>query len=306
MGDPWFEFREAFRHDILTRSAQQQFGRSRSRHPALLRFSQPSAVVSFLTDYDSDLDTKDEVCWALVSESQARVDGSSVAEAILFLAFLPSLLKTYGALLASLKKVFKRGPIDEELFESLVPTIAGQFHAQIRKADPASIRRLGATLARNVKRDAWRDLNESLQFTLLRRRPPKNEDSDLWLSAHLANSPDQACISDHEAILGIPTSHPYDGQVAALQSRLAATIGAEDAELLVELLVRGQTAQAFAEERDIKPVTIRKRLERAKARIRPVLEESRRAMSHSTDQVGVLSVEGPNGLRETAHVRQKR
>jgi RNA polymerase sigma-70 factor (ECF subfamily) len=236
---------------VQSLKAKQEFGSLRPSHPELQRFSDPSAVLDYLHSRNGDLDDKDSLLAILVESVQA--DRNDMAMTMLWLALWPALDNLYRRLL----RHFRQAPDD------LVSAISEQFTLAVHRADLSGIRRLAATLVRNVERDVRLGLRRRWEEQSLRVDLP---DPDV-----LGNAvPGRLPKSSH---LGLPPGSGTDAETAMLREILAHMVGA-DADLVVAVVILGEGQREVASRFGIGHDAARKRLQRALRRIREALEKN--------------------------------
>lgn len=231
--------------------SRRQFEALRRDHPELRRFHDQAAVLDYLHAKSGDLDDKDRLLAAFVAEVQAG-GGRGIAMTMLWLALWPALDSIYRRLL----RHFRQAP------DELVSAISERFTLAVHRADLAGIRRLAATLVRNVERDIRQDLRRTWAERSLRADLP---DPDVLgdVLAGEAHGPSR---------LGLPPGAGVDAETAMLRELLARMVGA-DADLVVAVVILGEGQDEAAGRLGIGHEAARKRFQRALRRIREGLEK---------------------------------
>src|SRR5512144_2898972 len=139
----WQALRSDLMRSIDTLKARQQFEVVKRDRPELKRFADASSLLDYLHCKLDDLEDKDCILAALVRAVHAGADDTEVAKAILWLALWPGLDALY-------RRLWRHFP---DAHEDLVAEIAVRFTLAIHGADLTRIRRVAATLLRNVERD---------------------------------------------------------------------------------------------------------------------------------------------------------
>jgi DNA-directed RNA polymerase specialized sigma24 family protein len=279
MGEVWAEYRTRFSHTIRTPEAQKRFAAMRRRWPVLQRFTEPSAAVDFLIDSHSDRGEKDAAFRVLVSEAR-HGRGAAIAQSVLLLAVWPSLQLTYS----------RYRPWYREREGELAGEVASQFLRQVQDANLDGIGCVAATFTLNVTRDVGRTAGKSRKMQRREAELP-GDDAGATTPPQLTAEPAHAATSDRESMLGVPLSLPPDAQTQALRARLAARLGEDDAQLLVDVAVLDRPLCELAAERGVSDATMRKRYERARDRARNLVEELRSAESRSGTPPGLPQVQ---------------
>jgi RNA polymerase sigma-70 factor (ECF subfamily) len=230
--------------------SRRRFETLQRSHSELRRFHDQAAVLDYFHARSGDLDDKDRLLAVLVAEVQAG--GRGIAMTMLWLALWPALDGIYRRLL----RHFRERP------DELVSAISERFTLAVLRADLTGIRRLAATLVRNVERDIRQDLRR------------------VWAERSLrADLPDPDALGDVLASeshgpsrFGLPPGAGVDAETAMLRELLARMVGA-DADLVVAVVVLGEGQDEAAGRLGIGHEAARKRFQRALRRIREGLEE---------------------------------
>ena len=147
----WQALRSDLMRSIDTLKARRQFEVVKQNRPELQRFADVSSLLDYLHCKADDLDDKDRILAALVRSVHAGGAEAEVSKAILWLALWPGL----DALYRRLWRHFR------DAHEDLVSEIAVHFFLVVHRADLTRIRRVAATLLRNVERDVRSILRRS-------------------------------------------------------------------------------------------------------------------------------------------------
>lgn len=232
--------------------SRRQFEALQRSHSELRRFHDQAAVLDYLHAKSGDLDDKDRLLAVLVEEIKVG-GGRGIAMTMLWLALWPALDGIYRRLL----RHYRERP------DELVSAISERFTLAVHRADLAGIRRLAATLVRNVERDIRQDLRRTWAERSLRADLP---DPDVLgdVLAGEAHDPSR---------LGLPPGAGVDAETAMLRELLARMVGA-DADLVVAVVVLGEGQDEAAGRLGIGHDAARKRFQRALRRIRERLEEN--------------------------------
>ena len=216
---------------------QQQFRALTQSHPALGPFADPGALVEWLHGREAGPDEKNRVLAALVAAARAGGAAGGTAQTLLWLALWPGL----DAVHRRKSRFFRAAP------EELVSEIAGRFTAEIARLDLSRVRRVAATLVRNVERDV-----RALSGPVSADEPPDEPTPT--------------------SLLGLPDGVDAEWATHLLGERLRAWIGA-DADIVIAIAVIGETSDEVAARLGMSPSAVRKRYRRALARLRERLEK---------------------------------
>lgn len=236
-----------------TIESANQFQSLRLRHPELSRFPDGAAVLDYLHGKTGDLDEKDRLLGTLVEAFQSGNEGRSVAMTLLWLALWPALDGIYRRLL----RHFRNNPDD------LVSEISEQFTLVVHRTQLGRVHRLAATLVRNVERDIRQVLRRVWSECTGRMDLP---DADA-LGGMLAGPP--VGISS----FGLPVGAGADVETTLLAA-LVARVVEKDADLVVAIVLLGETQNEAAARLGIGHEAARKRFQRALRRMRDGLQES--------------------------------
>ena len=229
-------------HERLVRSTedltfQRKFQALARSDRALAPFADPGALLALLHGRAAGPEEKNRVLAALVAEAQAGGTAGETAQTMLWLALWPGL----DAVHRRLARFYRQAP------EELVSEIAGRFTTGIARLDRSRVRRIAATLIRNVERD-------------IRARPsliPADEPME-----------EAAPLS----VLGLPDGVDPELATELLGERLRAWIG-DEADIVLAIAVGGETSDEVAARLGMTASAVRKRYRRALARLRTAWEE---------------------------------
>ena len=244
----WLSLHERLVHSTEDLTFQRRFQTLARSNPALAPFADPGALLALLHGRDAEPEEKNRVLAALVAVSQAGGLSGEAAQTMLWLALWPGL----DAVHRRLSRFYRQAP------EELVSEIAGRFTAGIARLDLSHVRRLAATLTRNIERDIRRSLGAAWADEA--RRSDEAVDD-------IAPPP----VPD-AALLGLPEGVDADVAAALLGERLRVWIG-DDAAIVVAIAVVGETSHEVGARFGIDPAAVRQRYRRALARLRNALEE---------------------------------
>src|SRR5512132_1492289 len=243
---------------IDTLSARRQFELVKQNRSELQRFGDVASLLDYLHTGPGDLDDKGRILAALVRAVHAGGDNTEVPEAILWLALWPGL----DALYRRLWRHFR------DAHEDLVSEIAVRFSIVIHRADLTRIRRVAATLLRNVERDVRSILRRACDE---RARLVELPDLDDQHEGRHGVDPGDAGGPGPSAF-GISPGSDADQETCLLRDRLCQEIGAH-ADLVVAVVIVGERPREIADRLGISPEAARKRCQRALDCLRQRLSE---------------------------------
>lgn len=249
MPSVWQSLRKDMMRAIQTLSARREFLALKQDRPALQRFTDAASLLDSLHGDSRDLDDKDRVLAALVCAVQTGRGEAELPELLLWLALWPGLDALYHRLW--------RHFADAQ--DNLAAEIAVQFTLAIRRADLSRIRRLAATLVRNVERNARIPLRRARDAQARQVEFPDHGD------------PGAACCSSPSAFGMGPSG--VDTTARLLRERLFRAMGAE-ADLVVAVILVGERPGEIARRLGIRPEAARKRCQRAMESLRQCFSET--------------------------------
>ena len=244
----WLSLHERLVHSTEDLTFQRRFQTLARSDPALAPFADPGALFGLLHGRVAEPGEKNRVLAALVAESQAGGFSGETAQTMLWLALWPGL----DAVHRRLSRFYRQAP------EELVSEIAGRFTDGIARLDRSRVRRIAATLIRNVERDVRRSLGAA--WAVEARRSDEAVDD-------IAPPP----VPD-AALLGLPEGVDADVAAALLGERLQVWIG-DDAAIVFAIAVVGETSHEVGARLGIDAAAVRQRYRRALALLRNALEE---------------------------------
>lgn len=231
---------------IHLRTFREQFAALGRAQPDLAGFTDPAAVLNVLHNWHGDADAKDRILAALVREAQGTRSGRHVAVTLLWLALWPGLEAMYWRLL----RHFRCARAE------LVSDIAGHFTMVVHRAELTRIRRVAATLIANLERDVRKGL---------RRR---------WAEAGRYEDLPTDDLPHHDHVgtwRGLPLRPDTETTPMLVRDVLARTVGS-DADIVVAVVVVGETQREVADRLGLGHEAVRKRYQRALRHLRDALE----------------------------------
>ena len=231
-------------------TAHQTFSSHRTARIELERFDSPVCLLDFLTDFDSDLDEKNEICSTLVELAQAEA-ATDLPMTLLFLGLWPGLDGIYRRSF----RYYRDEPAE------LVSELWTRFSTAVGRADRRRINRMAATLVRNTERTMvwWR-----------RREQGRNRLKDVLPDGDSLPSPGPFCpdISN----LGLPPGLTPEQQVLRLREVLTDVVG-EHADFVLSVAVFGQSQREAGERVGLSHGAAKMRYQRTLKRLRRLLAD---------------------------------
>lgn len=263
----WEALHAGLARSLRTLQVMQAFNLLRHEHPELSCFGEPGALVGFLHEPQrSELDRKDQLLALLITLAQ-RESRRELVLGLLWLGLWPALDGIYRRRL----RHFRSDP------EALVSELSEAFTLQVLEQDLEAVTRVAATLVRNTERRlmdgrhrAWK--REAL-FEL------RTEDG---LAAH-----DEGTAPVDSALL-MRAPRGDGSELELLWRRLSPILG-EDAQLVLEVAVLGDSQRTAGARLGADHDAARKRYQRALSRLRAALDDS---LSHSASETRVCSTPG--------------
>jgi len=234
----WHEIRDHLMQSSSTLSFQRGFDAIRRSGSPLAQFRDPAAMLDALHRGGGDPDQKNLILATLVRAAQTEGTSADCALTLMLLALWPGLDAIRRR--SAWRKI---GAPDEVVSDILARTTEA-----IRGLDLRRVRKIAATILRNVERDTIR----------ARRR-----EADLQ-SAIVDREPDDVA-SDHDA-------HNSELGHARLHEDMRRVIGM-DAALVIRVAVEGFSQAEVAIELGLSEAAARKRYQRATQRLRGALHE---------------------------------
>jgi DNA-directed RNA polymerase specialized sigma24 family protein len=226
----WEALQESLSRSIRTFEAAEQFRILQSQRQGLGAFAEPVALAAWLADRAVDPGERNEVYIALVELAQQGEEG---AMPLLWLGLLPALEAIYRRQ----RRFWHRNP------DGLVSEIASAFSQLVQRMDLSRVNRIAATLVRSTERDVCAERQRTL---------PKH--------THEVELPDDFDLVDPVSTLSA------NGDAEAVRRLLLPVVG-HDAELVISVVVMGQTQAEAAVALGIPHDAARKRFQRALARL---------------------------------------
>ena len=244
----WQALRSDLMRSIDILSARRQFELVKQNRSELQHFADVSSLLDSLHGEADNLDGKDHILAALVRCVHAGGAEGELSEAILWLALWPGLDALYHRLWRHFRYAH----------EDLVAEIAVRFTLVIHRADLTRIRRVAATLLRNVERDVRSILRRAREERARLVELPDHEDQD---QGRHGGDPGFASGPGPSAF-GISPGSDVDQETRLLRDRLFQEIGAH-ADLVVAVVIVGERPGEIADRLGISPEAARKRYQRA-------------------------------------------
>jgi DNA-directed RNA polymerase specialized sigma24 family protein len=244
----WQQIHADFERTLTLHSSHTQFEILRQKYPILGRFVDVTAVLDHLHSRDGAPDDKDQILATLVAAAQTRRGDRDVAAAMVWLGLWPGLDNLYRRLWR-----FFRNDANE-----LASEIAGRFAMGMQRADLSRIKRVAATLIANVERD--------IRVGLRRR----------WAEAatheELPDPDEFGSPASKSSCFGLPAGTDPD-VVASFVHRVLTDLIGSDADIVVAVVMMGEGQRDVADRLGLSYDAVRKRYQRALARLRDVLGE---------------------------------
>lgn len=244
----WQQIHMDFERTINLHTSKTQFETLRQGHPILGRFIDTTAVLDYLHSRNGDRDDKNLILATLVAAAQQRQCDRDVAATMVWLALWPGL----DALYRRLWRFFRTDPGE------LASEIAGRFAMGMQRADLSRINRVAATLITNVERDIRDGLRRRWAEAATHEELPDPDE----FGAH-ASTP--SCF-------GLPAGTDPD-VVASFVHRVLTDLIGGDAGIVVAVVMMGEGQRDVADRLGLGYDAVRKRYQRALARLRDVLGE---------------------------------
>lgn len=220
-------------HSIQTCSFQQDFTALCRAEGAISSFPEPRVLIAHLHGRHGDPEGKNSILAALIRIAQGKSPLKETAGTLLWLALWPGL----DALHRRLVRYFRHDQ------EELVSHIAARLTREIAALDLEHVSRVAATMLMNIERDIKRTL------------AVENRERQ---------AAGQAAQDITDTILA-----PDDGEDFA---RLLSLLPASDTDLVMAVVIRGETQGEAAKRLGLSHDAARKRLQRALKRLAAALE----------------------------------
>jgi DNA-directed RNA polymerase specialized sigma24 family protein len=269
--DPWTAIDRAVR----TPAAERAFRSLRAREPALRVADSPPELVAFMQTDDDRHAAKDEVLRALVRTTRSKAPEAQLATDLLWAMFA-----------RRLRGIVRWRQWVEQCSEAeSLSSVATTFADAVAKLDLRRVRRVAATLTRNVRRDRSRahalETQHALQCPLCaapeKLSGPRVVARTIGATPTAANDNTVPDDPDPEPDPE-PDPGPKPPPLETLVGVLVDALGPTDAGLLLATAVLGQTQQLAGARFGLSHEATRKRIQRCLPRARRALST---AMSHS-------------------------
>ena len=248
-------------HSIRTLQAAQSFDEMKALQPELAGFGDPGALVAHLNQREGDLDGKDRLLAALVTLAQGRRHGE-LPGSLLWLGLWPGLDAAYRRRL----RFFASDP------QELVAEFGDVFVGLVHRLDLARVHRVAATLVMSTERDVM--ARRKRLWAEARRIREDNAAGRVFDDFVLGSEVNNVAL-DHwtvreESRLGLPPAASLEENLEQLRGVLTESVG-DDAELLLAVLVLGQSQREAGARLGLSHDAARKRFQRALGRARTQL-----------------------------------
>jgi DNA-directed RNA polymerase specialized sigma24 family protein len=201
------------------------------RVPGLLAFGGAGAFLRHLHGRPGSDPERDRLLGQIVVASRTRDVPGRLATALLWLAFWP-------ALTALLERTIARSSDDAD---ELAADLAEKFTVVISKCDPAAVTKVAATLLWNTRRRFWESLRSRDEVRAT--EVPMNDEAE----RHLTVPPEAEMVD---------ALHDLDRELGS------------DADLVLGCMVEGFTTREMSGRCGVAREAVKKRLQRASARLR--------------------------------------
>jgi RNA polymerase sigma-70 factor (ECF subfamily) len=263
----WEALHAGLERSVRTLQAEQSFQQAKARHPELAGFDDTEKVVDYLVNARGDGDEKDRLLATLVAMVQER-EHPELASALLWLGLWPGLSGLFGRHLRHFA-----GEVDELLAE-----VARAFTELVERIDLASVHRVAATLVRSTERDVMYRKKRAWAEPRMRRDDGSDGDEDTQgepydVSCFDALSVERWRDREHGSALGLTRGLSFEEDIAVLRAWLEPVVG-DDAELLLAVLVEGESRREVGERLGLASDSGRKRIQRGVARLKRHLAKS--------------------------------
>jgi RNA polymerase sigma-70 factor (ECF subfamily) len=259
----WQALHAGLDRSVRTLKSEQSFQAAKAQHPVLAGFDDAEKVVAHLVTWGGDGDEKDRLLAALVTMVQGR-EHHELASALLWLGLWPGLSGIFGRRV----RHFEREP------DELSAEIARAFTELVERLDLTSVQRVAATLVRSTERDVMYRKKRAWAEPKTRRDGDHDADGDPFdVSRFDAPSFERWGERESGSALGLTPGLSFEEDVAVLRAWLEPVVG-EDAELLIAVLVEGESRREVGERLGLATDSGRKRVQRAVGRLKKHLAKS--------------------------------
>lgn len=259
----WEALHAGLARSVRTLQAEQSFQEAKSLRPALAGFDDAEKVVAHLITWGGDGDEKDRLLAALVTMVQER-EYDWLASALLWLGLWPGLSGIFARRIRHFA-----GEVNELLAE-----IARAFTELVQRLDLTKVHRVAATLVRSTERDVMYRKKRAWAEPKTQHEDGSDADGDPYdASCFDGLSIERWLDREHGSALGLTQGLSFEEDVAVLRAWLEPVVG-EDAELLLAVLVEGESRREVGERLGLASESGRKRIQRAVARLKTHLAKS--------------------------------
>lgn len=271
----WDGLHKGLKRSVCSLKTKNHFIQIRREYSLLVRFNGPVGLVDFLNNKTGDLNEKDLIYEVLVKIIQAKGTAAETASTILWLGLWPGLDTLYRRCL----KHFLNEP------EELASSISAALTALIERMDLSRIRRLASTIVRSTERDLM--YSRRREWSVSESRVGQTDDDrQPW---------DRSVKIEQDSLLGILSGHSTGAELAALRGCLL-PISGDDTDLLLAVLILGNSQKETGRAMGISHDAARKRYQRALDRIRENLTTPL-SQSEESNRVSTSETARPKGER---------
>lgn len=261
----WEALHAGLDRSVRTLQAEQSFQIAKAQHPELAGFDAAEKLVAHLITCDGE--EKDRLLAVLITMVQRR-EHPELVSALLWLGLWPGLSGIFGRRLRHFV-----GESDE-----LIAEIARAFTELVERIDLTSVHRVAATLVLSTGRDVMYRKKRAWAEPRTRRDDDGGGDDDadgdpFDVSRFDGPALEQWMERQHGSALGLTKGLSFDEDVAVLRAWLEPVVG-DDAELLLAVLVEGESRREVGERLGLATDSGRKRIQRAVARLQKHLAKS--------------------------------
>ena len=239
-------FCASLEREIRTAQAIQQYESLRATSSELRSFDSPSALVACLVDPNADTARKEALIRALVLVARRQRELRQLAQNLVLLGLRPALGASYRRCLRRRSRMRRLttasgdrvlDPLDE-----LVEELLGRVHHLRLEQVPKLLVRLA-------------------------REPDRVLEQKERLEQRLASQDTRLPKDDSEGVLGAAEQRHSQLDAEELAGLLSAIVGT-DAALIIGTMINGETQRELGERLGLSHEAVRKRVERAKRRLR--------------------------------------
>lgn len=278
MPTPWKDLCKSLDRELRSPPSAAAYRRLQALQPALEVADSPPGLVEFLRWGADRQAEKNDVLRALVSAHQAGGPDAEVASLLLWDGLKPGLGRT-------LRRLQVRQRCDEA---EALSALAIVFTEQLATLDLTRVRRVAATVLRNVGRDCGRQYRDELEEQ--QRFAPEPEIERAIDPRHSCTLVGAFAVAANDNAIPEPTPPP-EPTVRELVRRLVEVVGPVDAELIVSTVLHAETQKAAGARLGLSHEVARKRIQRALTRARPAFRD---LASHSAAATAFRRSEEPD------------